>query len=129
SRHPHVEGRVAGGGASAEVSDASELNKILRLLQDSTGVDFTLYKSTTLYRRVTRRMLLHQLGGLPEYLRMLRDDAAEVRALYQDILISVTAFFRDQPCFERIKSGVLPRLLADRPRTEPLRAWVLGCST
>ncbi len=114
---------------TAEVLAQSDLNKILHTLHKTTGVDFTQYKSTTLYRRITRRMLLHRLASLSEYLSLLQNNANEIRALYQDILISVTAFFRDPASFENIKSRILPRLVKERSRTDPLRIWVLGCST
>ena len=130
ARHPYVAPEAAPEDAeSIEARARVDLNRILRLVHHRIGVDFTLYKSTTLFRRITRRMLLHRLDGLADYLALLRDDAGEVQALYQDILINVTEFFRDAPCFETLKARVLPKLVADRPRTDPLRIWVLGCST
>ncbi|HET6574058.1 MAG TPA: chemotaxis protein CheB [Fimbriiglobus sp.] len=129
-RHPYVApGDAPENDASTDALAQSELNKVLQLLHDATGVDFILYKSTTLYRRITRRMLLHRLDGLPEYYHLLREDAGELQALYRDILISVTAFFRDPACFDVIKSKVLPQLLDNRGRRDPLRIWTLGCST
>ena len=87
------------------------------------------YKVNTLYRRITRRMVLQKMDGLTEYVRFLRQTPAEVDALYQDILISVTSFFRDPESFEALKSKVFPRLLKDRSRNDPVRLWTLGCST
>jgi two-component system CheB/CheR fusion protein len=114
---------------SAEALATSDLNKILRLQREATGVDFTGYKSTTLLRRITRRMLLHGIEGLGDYLRMLQTDLGELQNLCRDILISVTAFFRDPACFETIKLKVLPELLRERDGNDPLRIWVLGCAT
>jgi two-component system CheB/CheR fusion protein len=103
--------------------------QVVQLLHHATGVDFTHYKFNTLYRRVTRRMVLHKMDGLGQYVQFLRQTPAEVEALYQDILISVTSFFRDPESFEALKSQVFPRLVSDRSRHEPVRVWTLGCST
>ena len=73
-------------------------------------------------------MVLHKLDELEDYVRFLQSKPAEVEALYQDILISVTSFFRDPEAFEALKSKVFPRLLKNRPATT-VRIWVLGCST
>jgi two-component system CheB/CheR fusion protein len=109
--------------------DKAALAPILRLLHAATGVDFTHYKSGTLCRRITRRMVLLREQGVEAYAQFLRENAGEMEALYQDILINVTSFFRDPEVFEAIKTSVIPALLAQRLRQEPFRAWVLGCST
>jgi two-component system CheB/CheR fusion protein len=107
----------------------STTEKMLRRLREVTGVDFSQYRFSTLYRRITRRMLLHKIDKPVEYLRMLEADASEVRALYQDILISVTSFFRDPDAFSVHVAKVFPRLIQNRSRQDPVRIWVLGCST
>ena len=131
ARHPYVahEDRPAPEVVSKESPAESDLSKILRLLHDTTGVDFTGYKSTTLYRRITRRMLLHRIEELGDYVHMLQIDGDELQSLCRDVLISVTAFFRDAACFETIKHKVLPEIFRDRSRTEPVRVWVPGCSS
>ena len=102
----------------------------LQLLHRATGVDFSQYKFNTLYRRITRRMVLQKLDDLHDYARVpAAQTPAEVEALYQDILISVTSFFRDPEAFEALKEKVFPRLLKDRARHDPVRIWTLGCST
>ena len=106
-----------------------DLGPLIQLLHHATGVDFTGYKFNTLYRRVTRRMVFQKMKTLPEYVQYLRQTPAEVEAMYQDILIGVTRFFRDQESFEALKSQVFARLLKDRSRHEPMRLWTLGCST
>ncbi|HYN20018.1 MAG TPA: CheR family methyltransferase, partial [Thermoanaerobaculia bacterium] len=83
----------------------------------------------TLYRRISRRMILQKVEGFQEYATFLRKHPSEVEALYQDILINVTGFFRNPKTFEALKAGVLPKLFKDRTRHEPLRIWVIGCST
>src|SRR5204863_3146460 len=76
-----------------------------------------------------RRVMLHRLDGLAEYARMLEDDPVELEALYQDVLISVTSFFRNPEAFESLREQVFPRLVENRPRNTAIRIWVQGCST
>ena len=121
--HPFVALRQEAAPAKAD------LLPILQLLHAVTGVDFAKYKSQTLGRRIKRRMVLLKKDGLGEYEEALRQDPAEVEALYHDILINVTSFFRDPAMFDALQAKVIPALLKDRSRKEPLRAWVLGCST
>ena len=105
------------------------LKKLCLLLRAQTGHDFTQYKETTLVRRLERRMALHQIAQPEEYLRHARDNPHEVDALFRDLLIGVTNFFRDLDAFKVIEEKVLPTLLAGKAAGEPLRAWVCGCST
>jgi two-component system, chemotaxis family, CheB/CheR fusion protein len=91
-------------------------------------VDFSLYKFNTIDRRITRRMVLNKRNTREEYANFLRGNEKELEALYSDVLISVTSFFRDPEAFEMLKRKVFSKLLQHR-RDEPLRAWVLGCST
>lgn len=102
--------------------------KILLLLRSHSGVDFSLYKSTTIQRRIDRRVILTKHNTLVEYAGFLRGNAKELDALYSDVLISVTSFFRNPEMFEALKHTVLPELLKQRGE-DPLRCWVLGCST
>ncbi len=101
----------------------------MEILRKVKGVDFSLYKANTLYRRITRRMVLHKMQGLQDYARFLRENPGEVEALYRDILINVTSFFRNPETFEALKARVLPKLFKNRSGQEPLRVWVPGCST
>jgi two-component system CheB/CheR fusion protein len=127
ARHPHVARAVP--ARPVALASEPDLGKVLEIVRKVTGVDFTHYKAGTLHRRVSRRMILHKMEGMRDYLRFLRKNPAEVEALYQDILIPVTRFFRDPGTLEALKTTVLPRLFKDRSRHEPLRVWVLGCST
>jgi two-component system CheB/CheR fusion protein len=102
--------------------------KILAMLRNSTGVDFSLYKPNTINRRITRRMVLGKAKTLDAYLRHLKSDATELDALYQDLLIGVTGFFRNPEAFEVLKRSVFPKLLK-RSSNDTTRVWVLGCST
>jgi len=94
-----------------------------------TKVDFTHYKHTTIRRSIIRRMILHRHQNLNQYIGFLHDNRAELEALYQDILIHVTGFFRDPEMFETLANAVYPRLLKGRPSGFPVRVWVPGCST
>ncbi len=124
-RHPYAVPEAE----ALETDGKPKLDQVVKLLKHATGVDFTGYKFNTLYRRVTRRMVFQKLETLPEYVQFLRETPVEVDALYQDILISVTSFFRDKESFEVLKGQVFPRLLKDRSRHDPVRFWTLGCST
>jgi two-component system, chemotaxis family, CheB/CheR fusion protein len=112
-----------------EPDGAPNFAQIIQLLHQAHGVDFSHYKFNTLYRRVTRRMVLLKMEGVSQYVQVLRERPAEVEALYQDILINVTSFFRDTESFEALKATVFPRLLKGRSRADPVRVWTLGCST
>jgi two-component system, chemotaxis family, CheB/CheR fusion protein len=112
------------GGQPAEAG----FKKVLVLLRNHCGVDFSLYKSSTIQRRITRRMVLNRQDRLEDYASFLRGNAKELDALYSDVLISVTSFFRNPEAFDILKRKVFPKLLHQRD-DEPLRVWVLGCST
>ncbi len=106
----------------------SALEKIFILLRAHTGNDFSLYKHSTIYRRIERRMGLHQLDKIANYVRLLRENPREVELLFKELLIGVTSFFRDPPAWDRL-SELLPDLLRSLPAGGVLRAWVPGCST
>ncbi|MBE9005012.1 PAS domain-containing protein [Fortiea sp. LEGE XX443] len=105
------------------------LSVVFSLLRAAKGVDFTHYKQTTLKRRILRRMILYKLDRLEDYVRYLQDNPAEVTALYQDVLITITSFFRDPEAFEALKTQVFPVIAKDRTPDSPIRIWVAGCST
>jgi two-component system CheB/CheR fusion protein len=107
----------------------SALEKIFILLRAKTGHDFSLYKKSTIYRRVERRMGLHQIAKLATYVRFLRENPQETELLFKELLIGVTSFFRDPPAWEQLKDNVMPALLAAHPQGGVLRAWTSGCST
>ncbi|BAY08280.1 chemotaxis protein CheB [Calothrix sp. NIES-2098] len=129
SRHPYI--RHQPPVESAEVLSVSgdAMSTIFSLLRAATGVDFNQYKQTTLKRRILRRMILYKLERLEDYVRYLQENSAEVMALYQDLLITVTSFFRDPESFEALKTKVFPRIAQDRRPDSPIRIWVAGCST
>lgn len=113
-----------------EISEpARELDLILLLLRERTGNDFTLYKTNTLYRRIERRIALHQLGSIAGYLAFLRENPLELDLLFKELLIGVTNFFRDPAVWHSMRVEAIPGLLARAPSGKTLRAWVPGCST
>ena len=105
------------------------LEKIVILLRAHTGHDFSAYKRNTLFRRIERRMGIHQLGDLAGYVRYLGENSQELDLLFRELLIGVTNFFRDPATWEQLRTETLPALLAARPPGHALRAWVAGCST
>jgi two-component system CheB/CheR fusion protein len=127
ARHPYIS--VPPAERDTEDVPNEDLSSILHLLRDATHVDFTQYKANTLSRRIERRMVLHKQERLSDYTRFIQKTAGELEALYQDILIGVTSFFRDPEVFEALKTTVFTRIVEDRARQEAVRIWVLGCST
>jgi two-component system, chemotaxis family, CheB/CheR fusion protein len=105
------------------------LGKILILLRDQTGHDFSLYKNIALYRRIERRMVIHQIDKITTYVRFLQENPQEVGLLFKELLIGVTSFFRDPAAWERLKTEVIPAMLKSRLPSQGLRAWVIGCAT
>lgn len=126
--HPYV---TAGKAPTAgqQRKDAQALDRILALLHADAGIDFTGYKKTTVTRRVNRRAMLRDAVDLSDYLGILESDPDEVKALADDMLISVTRFFRDEAVFGALQSRAMPELLADKSGGDSLRIWVSGCST
>ena len=109
--------------------EGARLAHIFQRLRSAHGVDFTHYKRTTVKRRIERRMMLRRIESLDEYSTLLDSDPAEIGALYQDILIRVTEFFRDPSSFDALRQYVFPILCEGRPANQPMRIWVPGCAT
>jgi two-component system, chemotaxis family, CheB/CheR fusion protein len=106
-----------------------DLQTIIQLLKESTGVDFRHYKKNTIRRRVVRRMLLHKLRVLKDYVRYLKGNPQEIKVLYQDLLINITSFFRDPDTLEYLRKSLLPKIIKGKVPDEPVRIWVAACST
>jgi two-component system CheB/CheR fusion protein len=106
-----------------------ELNKIFIMLRTATGVDFTYYKRPTIRRRIMRRMLLHRMEKAGDYIQYLQHNPQEVEALYGDILINVTSFFREPKTYDALKLAVFPKIARKTSANTSLRIWVPGCST
>ena len=138
--HPSVAGRTAGSAAESgatrgtrsdgqpSADDAGDYKRILLLVRNHSRADFSLYKPATIRRRITRRMVLKRFRTLAAYGNFLRGNPRELAALYSDLLIGVTSFFRNPEAFELLKRKVFIPLLA-QPDDTLVRIWVLGCST
>ena len=111
------------------LSSQDRLSHIFLMLRNQCHVDFTYYKANTVKRRIERRMVLNKMQDLKAYAQFLSHHPEEVNALYADILIHVTGFFRDPESFEALKAEVFPKLMENRTPGNPIRVWVPGCST
>ncbi len=121
ARHPYLD--------NAEIEpDAEEWSQLFRILRGAYGVDFASYKRSTIRRRLLRRLALSRLDGPTAYIDALARDPSELQALYQDLLIRVTSFFRDAESFDALAKEVFPKIVDDS-RNDWLRIWVPGCST
>jgi two-component system CheB/CheR fusion protein len=117
-----------GDGDPAPVAPGG-IEAVYQMLEEQFGIDFTHYKPSTITRRIERRLSLAQSPHVDEYVQRLRRDRDELDVLYRDLLIGVTHFFRDQDAFRLLEEEVLPQLVEQQPRDEPLRLWVAGCAT
>src|SRR5262252_6885072 len=105
------------------------MKDVFRLLKNFSKVDFIDYKVATIRRRILRRMNINHINDLRDYVKLLHRNPQEVESLYRDVLINVTSFFRNPEVFDSLHQVVYPKVLADRSPSEPVRAWVPGCST
>ena len=115
--------------AEERITPDATLNKIFFLLRNFSRVDFSFYKPGTIKRRITRRMFLRKIDKLEAYLQYLRRHRDEVEALFNDVLINVTSFFREPDSFEALKTVAFPAIMAQKGPNLPIRIWVPGCST
>jgi two-component system CheB/CheR fusion protein len=121
--------RQAGFGAITEPGDDASVERLLNLLRKECGVDFTQYKRPTIARRLNRRMVVRKAGSLEEYLQLVQKEPGEIEALFDDLLINVTDFFRDPDVFEAAKRLAFPAIVQHRKQPHTIRAWIPGCST
>jgi two-component system, chemotaxis family, CheB/CheR fusion protein len=112
-----------------EEKDEALLHKVFAHIQLHTGRDFSSYKLATILRRIGRRMQLRELSDLDQYLRLLREQPEEVRALSDDFLITVTSFFRDPEVFDKLGEDVIPALFEGKRAEDTVRVWSVGCAT
>ncbi|MGZ4955764.1 MAG: chemotaxis protein CheB, partial [Methylobacter sp.] len=120
---------LASSGQILEDSSLSNLEKIIVLLRVRTGNDFSLYKKSMLYRRIERRMGLHQLEHISTYIHYLRENPQEQDLLFKELLIGVSSFFRTPAIWSTLQAEAIPELLANYPDGKIIRAWVPACST
>ncbi|MEO8786388.1 MAG: chemotaxis protein CheB, partial [Chitinophagaceae bacterium] len=127
-----VTGIIKGNGSEGRdipQQDADVFKQILSLLRIRKGTDFTYYKQPTIRRRILRRMAINKSEEPAAYLKYLRENKSEQEILYQDFLIPVTSFFRDQQTFDNLCDTVFPALVKNKINNGPIRVWVAGCST
>ncbi|TVQ11491.1 MAG: PAS domain S-box protein [Bacteroidetes bacterium] len=105
------------------------LGKILSIIRNTTGVDFTYYKPNTIIRRLERRISINQISSYDDYVTFLEQSVKEANILYKELLIGVTRFFRDTDSFDIIKEQVIPQILKNKSKDDPIRFWSVGCST
>jgi two-component system CheB/CheR fusion protein len=129
SRHPYLGETGAARSPEPLAGDPEGLDQILRMLREKSGVDFTLYRQTTIRRRIARRMMVHGVDTLESYGRYLQGHPSQVQALYNDLLVNVTRFFRDPETFRILQRSVFPSIIKQRPPEAPIRIWAPGCST
>ncbi len=116
-------------GSNSAIKDTSNLEKIVILLRAQTGHDFSLYKKNTMFRRIERRMSVHQIDKIHNYVRFLHENPKETEILFKELLIGVTSFFRDAAVWEKLKNDIFPHLFEKFPNGYAFRAWVVACST
>jgi two-component system CheB/CheR fusion protein len=126
SQHPYVGGKQTGTD-KRQLGDY--MRKIFFMIRSKTGHDFSNYKPSTILRRTERRMALNHIDQISDYVRYLEQKPDEIIALYKDMLITVTSFFRDAEAFEILGRKVLPELLKSKQDGESVRVWIAGCGT
>jgi len=125
----HAFGRPLRAAMSQVPTNESALKKIFILLRAQTNHDFSQYKSGTITRRIERRMAVHQINTLDSYVKYAQQNPPEVEALFSDLLIGVTNFFRDPEAFKALQEQVIPKIFAGKTPETTIRVWSTGCST
>ena len=125
----HAFGRFVADGTLPSPKVESSIRKVFILLRNQTGHDFSQYKVNMIHRRIERRMAVHQIALIEDYVRYLQQTPPEVEALFRDLLIGVTSFFRDTEVYATLAAEVIPAIFAGKPSGSVVRVWVAGCST
>src|SRR5208282_5791541 len=129
ARHPYVARDSVVPTHEVAEAPAVGLSSIFQILRRATGVDFTHYRQTTILRRIQRRMVVHKIDQMEAYAKFVQGHPVEVKALYQDMLINVTSFFRSPRVFEALKSSVFPAIQKSLSRERGIRVWTPGCAS
>ncbi len=125
----HPSTGLPGSASSMPAQDEETRKTIFNILQQETGHDFSQYKPSTVNRRFARRMAVHQIETTEDYAKYLRQTPVEVKALFSDLLIGVTNFFRDPESFKVLEKKIIPKIFAGRSVGDTVRVWSQGCST
>ncbi len=118
-----------GDDPADDPGNEGDFSAVYALMRSQTGIDFSQYKQATFERRTRRRMALYHIHDIAAYVNYLKEDPNEIGALYRDVLITVTGFFRDTEAFAFIGDSILPSLVQEKELDSPIRVWVAGCST
>lgn len=129
ARHPYVKPVANAEEKLPHVHETPTLRLIYQLIRRSAGVDFTHYRQTTIRRRIERRMAVNKIERVDEYLKFLQTNPGEIKALYQDMLINVTSFFRNPKVFDALKARVFPSIVKSRAPNAAIRIWSPGCAS
>jgi len=124
-KQPYIEGT----SKAPSIKKTAPYDNIFVLIRDRTGHDFSFYKESTINRRIERRMNIHQITELSDYIRYLSENPSECDVLFKELLIGVTSFFRNPEAFEILIQKILPEMLKDRTPDLPVRIWISACST
>ena len=114
---------------AANIYNKTDIDQIIAMLKAQTGNDFSMYKKSTLSRRIERRLSIHHLKNTAEYVQFLQDNPIETEILFKELLIGVTSFFRDQLVWEMLKNKIIPNIIQNKAAEQTIRAWISGCST
>lgn len=126
-KHPYIGGKKRLAAENEKFDNY--LQNVFILIRSATGHDFSQYKTNTLHRRIERRMAVHQIHKMPEYVTYLQKNPAEIKTLFKDLLITVTNFFRDPKAFEALYEKVILPVAKHKPNESNFRIWVAGCAT
>jgi len=126
-KHPFI--RQKSETSAAESFNQSHLQKIIEILKEAIGVDFLLYKENTILRRLEKRISINRFENIEDYIIFLRNNKREINVLFNELLIGVTRFFRDEDAFKKLKKEVIANLVKQSSNKQELRMWVPGCST
>jgi two-component system CheB/CheR fusion protein len=129
AKHPLISSAGPVKADESIITEDKGIEGIFDILRSTKGLDFTHYKTPTISRRVSRRMVLLKLENLKAYIKFLRENKDEVEELYEDLLLNVTSFFRDPKVFDALKKQVLPAILKSKKKNQDVRIWVPGCSS
>jgi two-component system, chemotaxis family, CheB/CheR fusion protein len=129
AHHPYVSHDHGAETAEIIPTESTGLTTIYHILRRTTGLDFTHYRQTTILRRIQRRMVVHKIDKIIDYVKYLQSNPAEVKALYQDMLINVTSFFRNPRVFDALKSHVFPNVIKNHATQSSIRIWTPGCAS
>ena len=129
SHHAYLRSNHTTHEAELFPTDQVSYAATLAVLKNASHIDFTLYRDTTIKRRILRRMVVRGVPSLADYAQHIAGDAAEVKVLLKDVLINVTSFFRDRVVFDAVRTLVFPNLAKEHADEAPIRIWVVACST